>query len=82
VIWTPEPKLGSASVATARGYDRQVRTVADQFVTATGKPLESVPLVMLAASESGARQGQDLYNERQTRGWDVKDTAVRAITAD
>ena len=36
----------------------------------------------LAASEIGARQGQELYKEMQKRGWDVKDTAVMAITAD
>lgn len=60
----------------------KVITVDDQFVNAKGKPMESVPLVMMAASEIGARQGQELYKEMQKRGWDVKDTAVMAITAD
>ena len=78
----PDPKLGSAIVAKARGYDMKVITVDDQFVNAKGKPMESVPLVMMAASEIGARQGQELYKEMQKRGWDVKDTAVMAITAD
>ncbi|HID7389166.1 TPA: arabinose ABC transporter substrate-binding protein [Klebsiella pneumoniae] len=82
VICTPDPKLGSAIVAKARGYDMKVITVDDQFVNAKGKPMESVPLVMMAASEIGARQGQELYKEMQKRGWDVKDTAVMAITAD
>ncbi|MBO2025742.1 hypothetical protein J4733_17820 [Klebsiella pneumoniae] len=40
----------SAIVAKARGYDMKV-TVDDQFVNAKGKPMESVPLVMMAASE-------------------------------
>ena len=57
VICTPDPKLGSAIVAKARGYDMKVITVDDQFVNAKGKPMESVPLVMMAASEIGARQG-------------------------
>ncbi len=82
IICTPDPKLGSAIVAKARGYDMKVITVDDQFVNAKGKPMESVPLVMMAASEIGARQGQELYKEMQKRGWDVKDTAVMAITAD
>ena len=82
VICTPDPKLGAAIVAKARGYDMKVITVDDQFVNAKGKPMESVPLVMMAASEIGARQGQELYKEMQKRGWDVKDTGVMAITAD
>ena len=82
VICTPDPKLGSAIVAKARGYDMKVIAVDDQFVNAKGKPMETVPLVMMAASEIGARQGQELYKEMQKRGWDVKETGVMAITAD
>ncbi len=45
--------------------------------------MESVPLVMMAASEIGARQGQELYKEMcKSAAGDVKDTAVMAITAD
>ena len=51
VICTPDPKLGSAIVAKARGYDMKVITVDDQFVNAKGKAMESVPLVMMAAVE-------------------------------
>ena len=65
-------------IAKARGYDMKVITVDDQFVNAKGKPMESVPLVMMAASEIGAARGQELYKEMQKRGWDVKDTAVMA----
>lgn len=59
----------------------KVITVDDQFVNAKGKPMDTVPLVMMAASEIGARQGQELHKEMQKRGWDVKTTGVMAITA-
>ena len=81
VICTPDPKLGSAIVAKARGYDMKVIAVDDQFVNAKGKPMDTVPLVMMAATKIGERQGQELYKEMQNRGWDVKETAVMAITA-
>lgn len=57
----------------------KVITVDDQFVNAKGEPMTSVPLVMMAASEIGARQGQELYKEMQKRGWDVKTTAVMSL---
>ena len=82
VICTPDPKLGSAIAAKARGYDMKVIAVDDQFVNAKGKPMDTVPLVMMAATKIGERQGQELYKEMQKRGWDVKETAVMAITAD
>ncbi|HCQ8155172.1 TPA: substrate-binding domain-containing protein [Escherichia coli] len=52
VICTPDPKLGSAIVAKARGYDMKVIAVDDQFVNAKGKPMDTVPLVMMAATKS------------------------------
>ncbi|MEI2264680.1 arabinose ABC transporter substrate-binding protein [Erwinia sp. CGal63] len=82
VICTPDPKLGSAIVAKARSYDLKVIAVDDQFVTAKGKPMETVPLVMMAATKIGERQGQELYKEMQKRGWNAKETGVMAITAD
>ena len=82
VICTPDPKLGSAIAAKARGYGMKVIAVDDQFVNAKGKPMDTVPLVMMAATKIGERQGQELYKEMQKRGWDVKETAVMAITAD
>lgn len=57
VICTPDPKLGSAIVAKARGYDMKVIAVDDQFVNAKGKPMDTVPLVMMAATKIGERQG-------------------------
>ncbi|MCL2895760.1 arabinose ABC transporter substrate-binding protein [Brenneria tiliae] len=81
VICTPDPKLGAAIVAKARSYDLKVIAVDDQFVNARGEPMDSVPLVMMAASKIGERQGQELWNEMNKRGWKVEETAVMAITA-
>lgn len=50
----------------------KVIAVDDQFVNAKGKPMDTVPLVMMAATKIGERQGQELYKEMQKRGWDVK----------
>jgi L-arabinose transport system substrate-binding protein len=82
VICTPDPRLGPAIMAKARSYDMKVIQVDDQFVNAKGKPMEDVPLVMMAATKIGERQGQELYKEMQKRGWKVADTGVMAITAD
>nr|WP_301950699.1 arabinose ABC transporter substrate-binding protein [Aeromonas bivalvium] len=82
VICTPDPKLGAAIMAKANSMDLKVITVDDQFVNAKGQPMEQVPLVMMAATKIGERQGQELYKEMQKRQWDVKATGVLAITAD
>lgn len=82
VICTPDPKLGPAIMAKAKSYDLKVITVDDQFLNAKSEPMTDVPLVMMAASEIGYRQGTELYNEMTKRGWDVATTGVMAITAD
>ncbi len=82
VICTPDPKLGPAIMAKAKSYDLKVITVDDQFLNAKGKPMTDVPLVMMAASEIGYRQGSELYKEMTKRGWDASSTGVMAITAD
>ncbi len=56
----------------------KIIAVDDQFVNAKGKPMDTVPLVMMAATKIGERQGQELYKEMQKRGWDVKESAVMA----
>ncbi|MEC5318797.1 arabinose ABC transporter substrate-binding protein [Brenneria populi subsp. brevivirga] len=81
VICTPDPKLGPAIVAKARSYDLKVIAVDDQFVNARGEPMDSVPLVMMAATKIGERQGQELWREMNKRDWKVEETAVMAITA-
>lgn len=82
VICTPDPKLGPAIMAKAKSYDLKVVTVDDQFLDAKGNPMTNVPLVMMAASQIGYRQGSELYKEMQHRKWDPASTAVMAITAD
>ncbi|AEH31858.1 MULTISPECIES: arabinose ABC transporter substrate-binding protein [Vibrio] len=82
VICTPDPKLGPAIMAKAKSYDLKVITVDDQFLNAKGEPMTNVPLVMMAASEIGYRQGSELYKEMTKRGWDTATTGVMAITAD
>ncbi len=82
VICTPDPKLGPAIMAKAKSYDLKVITVDDQFLNAKGQPMTDVPLVMMAASEIGYRQGSELYKEMTKRGWDASTTGVMAITAD
>ncbi|MCG8707747.1 arabinose ABC transporter substrate-binding protein [Brenneria sp. 4F2] len=81
VICTPDPKLGAAIVAKARSYDLKVIAVDDQFVNARGEPMTSVPLVMMAATKIGERQGQELWKEMNKRGWKLDETAVMAITS-
>lgn len=82
VICTPDPKLGPAIMAKAKSYDLKVVTVDDQFLNAKGEPMTDVPLVMMAATAIGERQGSELYKEMQKRNWDVTTTGVMAITAD
>ncbi|MDF4396049.1 substrate-binding domain-containing protein, partial [Vibrio parahaemolyticus] len=82
VICTPDPKLGPAIMAKAKSYDLKVITVDDQFLNAKGEPMKEVPLVMMAASEIGNRQGSELFKEMTNRGWDAATTGVMAITAD
>lgn len=82
VICTPDPKLGPAIMAKAKSYDLKVVTVDDQFLNAKGEPMLEVPLVMMAASQIGGRQGTELYNEMKKRGWNEATTGVMAITAD
>lgn len=69
-------------MAKARSYNLKVIAVDDQFLNAAGEPMLKVPLIMMAATEIGERQGKELYKEMQNRGWNVNETAVLAITAD
>lgn len=82
MICTPDPKLGPAIMAKAKSYDLKVITVDDQFLNAKGKPMKKVPLVMMAATDIGKRQGEELYKEMMKRKWNIAETAVMAITAD
>lgn len=81
VICTPDPKLGPAIMAKANSYGLKVVTVDDQFVNAKNEPMTNVPLIMMAASKIGERQGQELWKEMNQRGWKIDETAVMAITS-
>lgn len=67
VICTPDPKLGPAIMAKARGYDMKVIAVDDQFANAKGKPMDTVPLVMMAATKIGERQARSCTRRCKTR---------------
>ncbi len=82
VICTPDPKLGPAIEAKAKSYNLKVVAVDDQFVNAKGEPMTSTPLIMMAATKIGERQGQELWNEMNKRGWSLEQTAVMVITAE
>ncbi|WP_417068782.1 arabinose ABC transporter substrate-binding protein [Niveibacterium terrae] len=81
VICTPDPKLGPAIVAKAKSHGLKVIAVDDQFVNAKGQPMTEVPLVMMAATKIGERQGNELWAEMKKRGWKPAETAALAITA-
>ncbi|MDR2455003.1 MAG: substrate-binding domain-containing protein, partial [Deltaproteobacteria bacterium] len=82
VVCVPDTKLGPAVKRKADSYNLKVIAVDDQFVNAKGEPMTEVPLVMMAAAEIGARQGEELYKEMQKRGFKPEETAVMAITAE
>ncbi|WP_281173993.1 arabinose ABC transporter substrate-binding protein [Andreprevotia chitinilytica] len=81
VICTPDPKLGPAIMAKAKALGLKVVAVDDQFVNAKGQPMTEVPLVMMAATKIGERQGHELWKEMTKRGWKPAETGVLAITA-
>ena len=81
VICTPDPKLGPAIIAKAKSHGLKVIAVDDQFVNAKGQPMTEVPLVMMAATKIGERQGSELWAEMKKRGWKLADSGVLAITA-
>ncbi|MDU7295838.1 MAG: substrate-binding domain-containing protein [Klebsiella pneumoniae] len=65
VICTPDPKLGSAIVAKARGYDMKVITVDDQFVNAKGKPAQPTGFygsLLPSPDIHGYKTSEMLYN--------------------
>ena len=82
VICVPDTKLGPAVKRKADSYGLKVIAVDDQFVNAKGEPMTEVPLVMMAAAEIGAIQGDELWKEMQKRGWKPEDTAAMVITAE
>jgi len=80
VICTPDVRLGPAIAARAKLKGLKVITVDDQFVSADGTFLTTVPYLGMSASQIGGDQGRALYAEMQRRQWPLAETAVCAIT--
>ncbi|KPA90042.1 MULTISPECIES: substrate-binding domain-containing protein [Pseudomonas] len=74
VICPPDVSLGPAIVAKAKANDLKVIAVDDRFVDASGKFMEDVPYLGMAAYEVGQKQGAAMAAEAKKRGWDWKDT--------
>ncbi|WP_249674892.1 substrate-binding domain-containing protein [Pseudomonas abieticivorans] len=74
VICAPDVSLGPAIVAKAKANGLKVMAVDDRFVDASGKFMEDVPYLGMAAFEVGQKQGQAMADEAKNRKWDWKDT--------
>ena len=74
VICPPDVSLGPAIMAKAKLNGLKVIAVDDRFVDASGKFMEEVPYLGMAAFEVGQKQGGAMATEAKKRGWDWKDT--------
>jgi L-arabinose transport system substrate-binding protein len=74
VICPPDVALGPAIMAKAKLNDLKVIAVDDRFVDASGKFMEDVPYLGMAAYEVGQKQGAAVVAEAKKRNWDWKDT--------
>ena len=74
VICPPDVGLGPAIMAKAKLNGLKVIAVDDRFVDASGKFMEEVPYLGMAAFEVGQKQGNAMVAEAKNRNWDWKDT--------
>ena len=74
VICPPDVGLGPAIMAKAKLNGLKVIAVDDRFVDASGKFMEEVPYLGMAAFEVGQKQGSAMVAEAKKRNWDWKDT--------
>jgi len=74
VICPPDVSLGPAIVAKAKANGMKVMAVDDRFVDASGKFMEDVPYLGMAAFEVGQQQGAAMAAEAKNRSWDWKET--------
>lgn len=74
VICPPDVSLGPAIMAKAKLNGLKVIAVDDRFVDASGKFMEDVPYLGMAAFEVGQKQGNAVVAEAKKRNWDWKDT--------
>ncbi|EIK93957.1 arabinose ABC transporter L-arabinose-binding periplasmic protein AraF [Pseudomonas sp. M47T1] len=70
VICPPDVSLGPAIVAKAKANDLKVMAVDDRFIDASGKFMEDVPYLGMAAFEVGQKQGAAMADEAKRRGFD------------
>jgi len=70
VICPPDVSLGPAIVAKAKANDLKVMAVDDRFIDASGKFMEDVPYLGMAAFEVGQKQGSAMADEAKRRGFD------------
>jgi L-arabinose transport system substrate-binding protein len=82
IICTPDVRLGPAIVAKSKGADLKVIAVDDQFLSANGKPMTTVPYLGMSASKIGAAAGEGIAGELKTRGWAPAAIGVCVITFD
>ena len=80
VLCTPDVKLGTAIVASAKEKNIKLISVDDRLVNAEGKPILEVPHLGISASEIGRNVGKALWAEAQKRGWKPEETGVLALT--
>ena len=74
VICPPDVGLGPAIMAKAKLNGLKVIAVDDRFVDASGKFMEDVPYLGMAAFEVGEKPGSAMVAEAKKRNWDWKDT--------
>ncbi|MDB6144520.1 MAG: abP [Pseudomonas sp.] len=74
VICPPDVGLGQAIVDKAKANGLKVMAVDDRFVDASGKFMEDVPYLGMAAFEVGEKQGAAMAAEAKNRNWDWKET--------
>ncbi len=79
IVCTPNVKLGKAIVRRAKQNKLKVMSVDDRFVTASGKPITSVPHIGISAYKIGQQVGESLLKEMKARKWQFKDVGAMAL---
>ncbi|QPL45666.1 arabinose ABC transporter substrate-binding protein [Halomonas sp. A40-4] len=80
VICPPDVRLGPAIMNRAEQYDMKVITVDDQFVNASGEPMEGVPHLGMSGTKIGQQVGEAIADEMEARGWNPEEVAALRIT--
>jgi L-arabinose transport system substrate-binding protein len=80
VICTPDPRLGPAIVAKAKGYGMKFMTVDDQLVDGDGNIMHNVHHLGMSPHDIGHQAGEIELAEMRRRGWKMADTGVCVCT--